>query len=92
MAPTPYPLICIFFMQVSKTYGSAKLKKLQETIEALHEIGLEDEDIQFSGEFDKYDGKPPDDVVNAELIRQKNFLNNLVQEKQEYLVNKLSET
>ena len=82
----------MYFRQVSKTYGNAKLKSLRETIEALHEFGLEDEEIQFPEEFDEYNDNPPDNIVNAELIRQKQFLNNLVQERQEHLVNKLSET
>ena len=81
----------IFLTQVSKTYESAKLKKLRETIEALHEFGVDEDDVELSDEFENYHGKQPD-VINSELVKQKQMLDNLVEERQKYFVNKLSET
>lgn len=80
----------MFFKQVSKTYRSAKLKKLRETVEALHEFGVEDE-VDYSEELENYEGKQPDNVVKLELNRQTQILDDLVQKRQEYFVNQLCE-
>jgi hypothetical protein len=80
----------MFFKQVSKTYRSAKLKKLRETVEALHEFGVEDK-VDYSEELENYEGKQPDNVVKLELNRQTQILDDLVQKRQEYFVNQLCE-
>lgn len=51
---------------------------------------MEDDQIEFSEEFENYKGKRPDDVVNSELIRQKQKLDQFVQKRQDYFVKKLS--
>ncbi|XP_028418747.1 uncharacterized protein LOC114544275 isoform X2 [Dendronephthya gigantea] len=79
-----------FACKVSKTFGSAKLKNLRETIEALNELGLDEDNIEFSEEFEKYQDDAPDDVVNSELIRKRKTLEDLLEQSQEYFINKLS--
>lgn len=79
-----------FACKVSKTYRSAKLKKLRETVEALHEFGVEDK-VDYSEELENYEGKQPDNVVKLELNRQTQILDDLVQKRQEYFVNQLCE-
>ena len=76
---------------MSKTYGSANEKKLRETIEAFEEFGMEDE-LQYSEEYENYQGERPDLLVKTELDRQRQALENLVQERQKYFVNKLTES
>ena len=77
---------------MSKTFGSAKRKKLRETLEAFHDFGLEEE-LKYSEEYENFEGEyQPDSLVKAELDKQKQTLDNLVQERQQYFVNKLTDS
>ena len=80
-----------FACKVSKTFGSAKQKKLRETLEAFHDFGLDNE-VKYSEEYENFEGDQPDSLLKAELDKQKQTLDNLVQERQQYFVNKLTDT